>query len=70
LSAIAWLNIGVIVRAIDTLNPIAYFYAMTSSWSRPFTFVPLGLGYAVAAMAIIAVAGLLASIGQWRRLEA
>ena len=70
LSAITWLNIGVIVRAIDTLNPIAYFYAMTSSWSRPFTFVPLGLGYAVAAMAIIAVAGLLASIGQWRRLEA
>ncbi|MBV9402380.1 MAG: hypothetical protein JO018_01490 [Candidatus Eremiobacteraeota bacterium] len=69
LTRIDWLNIGTVARIIDTVNPVAYFYSLTSH-QQTHTLLPIGFGYEITALAIITVAGLLASIGQWRRLEA
>ena len=68
LTEVKWLNIGLIVRVIDTINPVAYFYSLSSTSSH--TLLPPGIGYSIAAMAVITIAGVVASLAQWRRLEA
>ncbi|MBV9737869.1 MAG: hypothetical protein JO177_06830 [Candidatus Eremiobacteraeota bacterium] len=68
LTEVKWLNIGAIVRFIDTINPLAYFYSLSSSSSH--TLLPPGIGYSIGAMAVVAVVGFIASLAQWRRLEA
>jgi len=68
LTLVKWLNIGAIVRVIDTINPFAYLDALVSASSH--TLLPAGIGYSIAAMTVIAVVGLGASLAEWRRLEA
>ena len=68
LTDIRWLNIGTFARAVDTINPVAYLYTMTAHASH--TLLPAGMSYEIPALAIITAVGLLASIAQWRRLEA
>jgi len=72
LTMVKWLNIGAVVRVVDTLNPIAYLpsFGGSEEGAHMLTLVPLGVGYSIAALALITVAALLASLLQWRRLEA
>lgn len=73
LSLIKWLDIGAFVRIIDTLNPVAYVSAVhgaSDATARMFTLAPPGVGNAIAALAVITAVALLASVAQWRRLEA
>ena len=68
LTGIEWLNIGTFARIIDTINPVAYFYNITSHGNH--TLLPSGYAYSIPALAIITAVGLLGAVGQWRRLEA
>ena len=68
LTHIDWLNIGTFARIVNTINPVAYYYSTTSQGSH--TLLPIGMAYSLPALAVITAVGLLASVLQWRRLEA
>ncbi len=74
LNTVKWLNIDAFARVVDTLNPHAYFHAAYglagTADTRFMTLVPSGVGYSIAAVAMLTLATLLAAMVQWRRLEA
>lgn len=68
---ISWLNLGQFARIIDGINPVAYFYAFnTEGGASVMLPIPPREAYEIAALALIGAAGLIASLAQWRRLEA
>lgn len=73
LTAVTWMNLGTIVRMLDVIDPIAYFYAFASfSPGAGAAMFPLGPGVALQLGMISGLCAicLVASLAQWRRLEA
>lgn len=69
LSGLQWLNLGQIVRIVDIVNPVAYLYAFNGAGAI-VSPVPPQAAYQIGALAILTIAGVAASLAQWRRLEA
>ncbi|MDQ6929526.1 MAG: hypothetical protein M3126_02505, partial [Candidatus Eremiobacteraeota bacterium] len=61
-----------LARALNTINPVAYFYAYASSTdaTHAFTLLPNGLALQILAPLALFVIGAALSLAQWRRLEA
>jgi hypothetical protein len=72
LVTVRWMNLGTIARVLNTINPVAYFYAFSSSpeSTRLFTLLPNGTVLQILALAVLFVLGVAFSLAQWRRLEA
>ena len=73
LTGVTWMNLGQIARVIDTVDPIAYFYAFASpSPAAAAVLLPLPAGVTVQFVTLAAICAicLVASLAQWRRLEA
>jgi len=69
---IEWMNLGTVARTLNTINPVAYLYAFSTSpeATRLFTLMPNGLAIQFLAPLILFIAGVALSLAQWRRLEA
>ncbi|PZR56995.1 MAG: hypothetical protein DLM50_07100 [Candidatus Meridianibacter frigidus] len=65
-------SIGTIARVIDTINPAAYFYAFVGpeGYGSKILMLPATETMEILALCAIAILGVLASLAQWRRLEA
>ena len=77
MTQIKWMSIGSIIRVIDTVNPVAYYYAyimnsIYNSWGglKQFTIATPAEATVYIALILITIVGLLAALVQWRRLEA
>ena len=72
LVGVRWMNLGLIARALNTINPVAYFVAFATSpeATQLFTFAPNGEAIQILAVAVLFIAGITLSLAQWRRLEA
>lgn len=72
LVSVQWMSLGTIARVLNTINPIAYFYAFSSSpqSTKFFTLLPNGTALQILALAALFAAGVAFSLAQWRRLEA
>ena len=73
LTGVTWMNLGTIARALDVLDPVAYFYVHASSSPAAATeMLPLAPGLALqfGMLAAICALCMVASLAQWRRLEA
>lgn len=67
-----WMSLGTIARVLNTLNPVAYFYAYASSSDATqfFTLLPNGFALEIFAPLALFAAGAGLALAQWRRLEA
>ena len=73
LVSISWMSVGTVARTLNTINPVAYFYAFSTSPEAThfYTLLP-NYGTAIQLLALVALfaIGLVLSLMQWRRLEA
>lgn len=73
LTGVTWMNLGAIARALDVIDPIAYFYAYaapSAATAAAMLPLPAGVTLQFGMLTAICAISLVASLAQWRRLEA